>query len=144
MKWLLAVCGAGLIGASMLAYSYTDDEDLIEYRQYIMETLGEQAAIVGMILEGRAPTDDFALHVEVLAITAATAKKAFEPNVAGGNAKPEVWDQWDDFAKRLDTLSAATRELADAAKAGGVEQAGPMVGDALTCKSCHEIYRVSK
>lgn len=142
MKWLVTLCGASLISASMLAFSYTDDEDLIEYRQQIMETLGEQAAIVGMILEGRAPSDDFALHVEVLAITAGTAKKAFEPNVVGGDAKPEIWDQWEDFAEQLDNLSAATRELSDVVKAGGVAQAGPMVRDALTCKSCHDTYRV--
>ena len=75
---------------------------------------------------------------------AATAKKAFEPNVPGGDAKPEVWANWKDFSKRLDDLTAATAELAKTAKAGGIAAAGPKVQDALTCKGCHDVYREKK
>jgi cytochrome c556 len=124
------------------APAHADDQDVIDYRTHIMKTMGQQVAIIGMILEQRAPADEFATHVQVLAVTAATAKKAFEPEVPGGDAKPDVWAQWPDFAERLDTLAAATAELASIAKDGGLEAAAPKLKAALTCKGCHDEYRV--
>jgi cytochrome c556 len=121
-----------------------DDQDVIDYREHIMKTMGEQAAAIAQILQQKAPAENFAIHAQVLAITAATAKKAFEPKVVGGEAKPDVWAHWVDFAKRLDDLAAATADLASTAKSGGVSAAGPKVQSALTCKSCHDTYRVEK
>ena len=69
-----------------------------------------------MILENKAPPDNFATHLKILAVTATQAKKAFEPKVVGGNSKPEVWANWADFSKRLDELAANTAELAAAAQ----------------------------
>ena len=121
-----------------------DDQDVIDYREHIMKSMGEQAAAIAMILQQKAPATNFATHVQILAITAATAKKAFEPKVLGGEAKPEVWAEWPDFAKRLDALVAATDELAKTAKDGGVSATQPKIQAALTCKSCHDTYRVPK
>jgi len=120
-----------------------DDQDVIDYRRHIMTTLGEQTAILGMILEKRAPANDIATHAQVLAVTAATAKMAFEQEIQGGDSKPEVWGKWDDFTKRMDALVAATADLAKAAKDGGAAAVGPKM-QALNCKSCHDTYRVPK
>jgi len=141
--WISGCALALVITASGAAHA-ADDQDVIDYRRHIMKTMGQQAAVIGMILQNRAPADDFATHVQILASSVATAKAAFEPKVPGGEAKPELWAQWPDFAKRLDTLTAATQELAKAAKEGGVAAAGPKVQDAFTCKSCHEQYREQK
>lgn len=138
---------AGALGLLMVitavsAQVYGDDEDAIDYRKHVMKTMGEQTAIIGMILEGKAPPDDFYTHVRALAVTAATAKKAFESEVPGGDAKPEVWEQWPDFAERLDELAQATEQLAQTAEETGVAGTAPMVESALTCKGCHDEYRV--
>ena len=142
----LAICGrVALLG--VLAFggvSHADDQDTIDYRQHIMKTLGEQVSILGMMVEKKAPADDFATHAQVLALTAATAKAAFEPEIQGGKAKPEVWTQWADFEKRIDALVASTADLAKTAKSGGVAAAGPKMQSALTCKGCHDTYRVPK
>jgi cytochrome c556 len=121
-----------------------DDQDVIDYRVHVMKTMGEQAAAIGQILQQKAPAENFAAHAQILAITAATAKKAFESKTPGGEAKPEVWTQWPDFAKRLDELAASTAELAELAKTGGPTAAAPRVKAALTCKNCHETYRAEK
>lgn len=121
-----------------------DDQDVIDYRQHIMKTINEEAEAIAQILQQKIPPDDFATHAEILAITAATAKKAFEAKVPGGEAKPVVWANWNDFAKRLDNLTAATVDLAKTAKEGGMAAAAPKVQSALTCNSCHEIYREKK
>lgn len=120
-----------------------DDRDTIEYRQHVMKTLGEQATLLGMIAGGKAPTTDLAAHARVLAMTATTAKAAFQPNVAGGSAKPEVWAQWPEFAKRLDTLVASTTEVAKAAESGDPKSVGAKL-QALPCKGCHDTFRAKK
>lgn len=120
-----------------------DDQDVIDYRQHIMKTMGEQVAAIGMISEHRAPVYGLAVHAQVLAITAATAKKAFESKTPGGNAKPDIWERWPDFAKRLDVLVAATNELATIAKDDGFPAAETKVkAVSLVCKSCHDAYGV--
>jgi len=128
----------------LTASAYADDQDVIDYRQHIMKTMGEQAAAVGMIVEHRIPPDNFAVHAQILAVTAASAKKAFEPKVLGGEAKPEVWAKWADFSKRLDVLVTNTAELSKVAKDGGFAAAEAKLSTALTCKGCHEVYRVPK
>jgi cytochrome c556 len=133
---------ATLLSASVVVHA--DDQEVVDYREHIMKTMGEQAAAIGMILQQKAPADNFAVHVQILAVTAATAKKAFEPKVQGGNAKPEVWTNWTDFAQRLDALTMATADLAKLAQSGGVAAAGSKVQATLTCKGCHDTYRVPK
>ena len=118
-----------------------DDQDAVDYREHIMKSMGEQVAAIGEILQQKVGPENLATHVQILAITAATAKSAFEPKVLGGKAKPDVWLHWADFAKQLDELTAATANLAKVAKDGGVSALAPKVQGALTCKSCHDTYR---
>jgi len=126
------------------AIALADDQDVIDYRRHVMKTMGEEVASMRMIMDRKAPAESFAAHARVLAITATMAKKAFEPKVAGGDAKPEVWANWADFARRLDALVSATDELAKVAQSGGLAAAGPKVDEALSCKGCHERYRVAR
>jgi cytochrome c556 len=140
-----SICRVALLGLLAVGgATHADDQDTIDYRQHIMKTLGEQVSILGMMVQQKAPSQDFATHAEVLAMTAATAKAAFEPEIQGGNAKAEVWSQWADFEKRIDALVASTAELAKTAKSGGAAAAGPKMQSALTCKGCHDTYKVPK
>ncbi len=121
-----------------------DPTDLIDYRKHVMKSLGAQAAALNMTLQGKAPAESFAIHAETLALVASTALMAFEPKAEGGDAKPEVWAKYADFSKRMKEFAAGTAELAKVAKAGGVAAAQPMIQGALTCKGCHDVYRVKK
>ncbi len=138
---LVGMCGF-FIAATWPAVLQADDENVIDYRVHIMKTMGNVAAAIDQILQQKAPADNLSTLLEVLSITAATAKTAFEPNVPGGESKPVTWTQWPDFSKRLDGLTSATAELAKMASAGGVAAVAPKAKDALTCKSCHDIYQV--
>ena len=80
-------------------------------------------------------------QLEAISLTTSIALKAFEPRVSGGESKPEVWSNWPDFAKRMATLADKTAEMARVAKQQGAQAALEKVGDALECKSCHELYR---
>ena len=134
----LLALGALLLSALPIR---ADDQDVIDYRTHVMKTLGEQMGAIGMILENKAPPDNLGLHLKVVAVTATQAKKAFEPKVLGGNAKPEVWSNWPDFSKRLDELVTATADLAAAAPHESVASIGAKLGPSLKCKGCHDNYR---
>jgi cytochrome c556 len=133
-------------GLAILTVSLTsmpgraDDQDVIDYRTHVMKTLGEQMGAVGMILENKVPADNLGQHLKVLAVTATQAKKAFEPKVPGGNAKPEVWANWTDFSKRLDELVAATADLASSPHPAVAETGAKL--KSAKCKSCHDTYRI--
>jgi cytochrome c556 len=139
----LAWAGIAIVGTLLPCSCFADDQDIRDYRSHVMKTLGEQLAALNQITQGKAPAGDVAAQAEVLSITAGLAKIAFTPKVPGGEAKPEVWDKWDDFSKRLDAMVAAASDLAKTAKLGGVAAVTPKLSG-LSCKGCHDDYRVPK
>jgi cytochrome c556 len=142
MKRILA---APLLALSLLpAAAQTDDQDVIDYRKHIMSTLQAQTAALGMIMSGAIPDDSVVAHMDIIAATAATALKSFEPRVEGGEAKAEVWARWDDFSRRMNEFVAKTAAMARTAREQGKDEALLQVMDALTCKQCHDDYRVRK
>lgn len=146
MTRLARILGELAVVAMVAATSsaHADGQDTIDYRRHVMKTMGEEVAAITLILQQKAPPDDLATHVRALAVTATTAKQAFEPQVEGGDAKPEVWKNWADFAKRLDALVKATDELAQTAAESDLATVAAKAKSALTCKSCHDVYRVPK
>jgi cytochrome c556 len=139
----LAWAGIAFVGALLPISSFADDQDVKDYRSHVMKTMGEQVAALAQIAKGKANAGDVAAQAEVLSITASLAKVAFTPKVPGGEAKPEVWDKWQDFSKRLDEMAAATADLAKTAKQGGVAAVTPKL-TTLGCKGCHDEYREPK
>jgi cytochrome c556 len=124
--------------------SGADDQDVIDYRRHIMETLKAQVTALGMIMSGAIPDDNAVAHMDIIAETAATALKSFEPKVEGGDAKAEVWSQWDDFSARMNEFAERTAAMARTAHEKGKDEALLQAMDALTCKQCHDVYRVEK
>ena len=57
-------------------------------------------------------------------------------------AKPEVWQQWDQFKAKYGDFQKATGELSAAAAGGDLEAIKPKLGAVgKACKSCHEQFR---
>ena len=137
-------CVLALGAASSMTAAYADDKDVIDYRQHVMNSLNEQTAALGQILSTAIPDDQVVAHLEDIALIASTALKAFEPKVQGGEAKPEVWAHWDDFSKRMNDFAQKTAAAAKTAKAGGKDEVLTNIRDALSCKSCHDVYRDEK
>ena len=132
------------LGATLTTAARADDQDVIDYRQHVMNTLNAQTAALGQILSTAIPDDNVVEHLEVIALTASTGLKAFEPKVQGGEAKPDVWTHWDDFSKRMNEFAQKTAAAAKQAKAGGKDEVLANILDALSCKSCHDVYRNEK
>jgi len=118
----------------------------VQYRIAVMEGIGENANAIGLVMRHNLPqTQNLGLHAEVIARSARAALSAFEPKVAGGAAKPEVWNDWKDFSTRLTQLAAAADEVAAAASTGGPDAAKAKLNPMFAaCKSCHDIYKTKK
>jgi len=146
----MKVCGAvALLAIPLSAEAQGLNQDrevprdpVIAYRVEVMKTLGAQAAALGAIMQKKVPAQfdqNIALHAEAISLAAREALKAFEPKQPGGAAKPELWDHWDDVSARFKALDRAASDIAKAAKTGQVDPKTVLA--ALTCKSCHDIYR---
>lgn len=136
---------AALLAFSLLPMpSAADDQDVIDYRRHIMETLKSQTAALGMIMSGAIPDDNAVAHIDIIAGTAAIALKSFEPKVEGGDAKAEVWANWDDFSARMNEFAGKTAAMSKTAHEKGKDEALLQAMDALSCKQCHDDYRVKK
>jgi cytochrome c556 len=143
-RWLVCLAAAAAVATTLASgIARADDQDVIDYRQHVMNTLGEQMVLINQILQKQAPADNLATFAQILAMTAATAQSAFMPNVAGGDSKPAVWTSWADFSKRLDALVAGSADLAKAAQGGDTAAVAAKVS-ALGCMSCHDVYMQKK
>lgn len=139
--FLALLLGLMLAAAIRPEPARADDQDTIDYRRHIMKTLNEQSAAVGQILSRAVPDDNAVAHLEVIALTAKTALKAFEPKVQGGESKPEIWTNWTDFSKRMNDFVQNSEKVAKLGRDQGKDAALQIVLDALPCKSCHDVYR---
>ena len=116
------------------AMSAAENEDLA------LGEVDEQTAALGMILSGAIPEDNLVLHMDAIATTASMALSSFESNVPGGDAKPEVWSNWEDFAKRMNDFAAKTANMAKVAHDEDPQTAVELAIEALDCKGCHKVY----
>ncbi len=136
----VALLLSALLAFGVQSFCRADDDDTIDYRRHIMHSMGEQYAAIDMILQKQVPADSLSTQLHALSLTASAARKAFEPKIPGGHAKPEVWQQWADFSKRLDDLGSNLTALAKTANSGNVDAVAPKSQAAFNCKSCHDVY----
>jgi|SRR5882724_373225 len=137
-------CAVAIAASGLASTAYADDKDVIDYRQHVMNTLNEQAAALGQILSTVIPDDNVVGHLDAIALAASTALKAFEPRVPGGEAKPEVWKDWADFSRRMNEFAQKTAQASKDAHSGKKDEVLTNILDALSCKSCHDVYRDEK
>lgn len=119
-------------------------EDPVLARQLIMQALDDDAEALGMIVARAVPPTKMAEHARNVAKSAKEARDSFKQNAPGGSAKPEIWANWEDYSKRLDTFVAKSEEMAKIAETGDINAVTEIMVDAMPCKSCHDVYRTKK
>src|ERR1700730_3502981 len=116
-KWLFTVSSLVLIIVLSFPMAvHASDQDVVDYREHIMNTLNEQAGALGEILSGAIPAENATAHLEAISLGASIALKAFERKVPGGEAKPDVWSKWADFSKRMNDFAQGTAAAVSVAK----------------------------
>ena len=121
------------------------DSDLVKYRQSNMSIIGGHMNSIVAIAKGDVPyKDQLAFNAQGLAAAAAPVKTVFKEKVESrkSEAKPEIWSQWDEFAKRADDFKSAADKLAKAATGSDQGAIRAAMGDVgKTCKGCHDNFK---
>jgi cytochrome c556 len=118
-----------------------EEEDVLEYRQRIMASMNSQAMILGQIVSWAVPNDQVIEHLEAMALLAQVSLRSFEQEVHGGESKPEVWSDWEEFARLMREFSQNATQAAANARANGKDDALNTILNVLTCKQCHDKFR---
>jgi len=133
--------------ASALAAAAVKPETAIHYRQSVYTMIGWNFAPMVAMIKDKTPWDsaEFAKHADRIASLTPQLLEGFPEGSDKGaetEAKPEIWQNMDDFKSKMSDLVRETKALSDVAKAGDEaktrEQFKKTAG---ACKSCHDKYR---
>lgn len=119
-------------------------EDPVLARQLIMQELDDDAEALGMIVARAVPATKMAEHARNVAKNAKDSFESFKQNAPGGNAKPEIWANWEDYSKRMEAFVANSEKMAKIAETGDINAVTEIMIDAMPCKGCHDVYRAKK
>lgn len=150
---LAATCVVAVASATLGASAFAADaapsaaERAIKYRQSALYLLGWNIGPIAAMVKGEMPYDAKALELRAtrLAQLAPMIAEGFPTGSQAGaptRAKPEIWQNMDDFRDKAAKLEAATARLVAASKTADLKQVGPVLGDVgAACKACHDQYR---
>lgn len=147
-KRAATLASVAALAMSPLALSHLDEDQFHQsYRQSYFALLGANFGPIGAMVKGEMPwnqeqmqgfTNDF------VAVTTLNILRGFPEGSEQGTtrAKPEIWDNQDDFAGKFDDLkaeAAALQTTVAGGDRGAIAQQVGAVGQA--CKACHDEYK---
>jgi cytochrome c556 len=136
----LSLTGTGLahppaLSNEMLAYVKRDG---------LMHLINAQRYILFDMLVGKTEVnqDEFVRATRSLAAMFSMIPSTFKDNlmVDESRAKPEIWDNWEDFISRAEELRLIAEEISVMAEIQGAEAALEKVR-LFNCGNCHDYYR---
>ncbi|OZI41403.1 cytochrome C [Bordetella genomosp. 5] len=119
-------------------------EDAVKYREASFKLIASHFGRMQPVVRGQAPYDaaQIKANVDVLKTLATLPWAAFGPGTEGGDAKPEIWSNADDFKAKQQRLIDNVNKLSVAADAGDLDKVRAAFGDVgASCKACHDAYR---
>ena len=147
-KIILAAVAALSIGTAPVALSHlVDEEPMQSFRQSYFTLLAMNFGPIAAMVKGDMPWDDakvLMLAEDVNAIANIDVARAFGPGSDKGTtrAKPEIWENTDDFLEKYRALQEAAGGLLAAAQSGDKAAIGAAVRETGgACKSCHDEYK---
>ena len=147
---------AGMIGcATMVPALVTAQEadastqGAIDFRESTMTIYKWYLQPMGGMVKGKIPFDAkvFADKAAGLATAASLDLTAGFPKDSHEDteAKPEIWQNWDDFVAKHKALQKESQKLQEVAAGGDMDAMKEQFGaTAKTCKGCHDDFREKK
>lgn len=135
------------LAVPVLALAHSGNHnDPVRYRQSGYYLIGWHFAPMAAMIKGERPMDtqDFAKHAHFVAEIAAMLPEGFAngPHKGTTDAKPEIWKNPEDFAKKMKAFQDQSAQLAQTAQGGDATQIkSQFLKTAETCKACHDDYR---
>lgn len=141
---LRRVIAAGAI-ALLPAFAIAEENPAIEYRESLMTLYGMNFGPMAAMVKGDIPWDAARMAgwgKDLKAISGLNAMRGFPAGSEGGESRPEIWQNLEDFQKKMESMQLETAKLGDLAVAGDRAAIAEQVGAAgKTCKSCHDDYK---
>lgn len=134
---------AALVLVAATSFAHSDvSNPAVAARMQAMSDISAQMKVLGNMAKGEVDFDAAAAQaaVDTVAARAAEVPALFEAPETDPESEslPAIWDNWEDFVAKSETLetAAANATIASAADLGPA--LGQMGG---TCKACHSKYR---
>jgi cytochrome c556 len=147
-RWLkIGVMSSFFVFTNVIADSGSNIERAIAYRQGVYQVMAWNFGPMGAMVKGEIPFDAtvFAKNAERVQLMSKMPLEGFIPGSDKGDteAKPAIWQNWDDFKAKVEKLEQETAKLAELAKtATKVEEVTPQLGKTgKVCKGCHDDYK---
>ena len=140
-----AVLAAALACAAGVALAHGGVKNMtVMKRMEAMKSIGESTKVLGQMVKGEVAFDAEAAREAALAIArhAAETPVLFEEQAEDpkDEAKPVIWERFDDFVAKSEDLEALAARLAGSVESLEDVRAG--LGEiGAVCKACHEVYR---
>jgi cytochrome c556 len=149
MKYVVAA--ACLLGMSAAIYADPQSKpaDVVHYRQSIMGVIGWNFAPMNAMIKNKIAWDTaaFAMRADRLQFLSTQALEGFQNPANGGvetDAKPDIWNDFEDFKAKLDAFITEAKALSETAKLGDETKTREQFKKtAETCKACHDKYKSS-
>lgn len=140
--WLFALMAGMFLMTGLSVVSAAQFDEVIEGRQELMKGIGGASKAM------RTATDAAGVAASAGKLAAAFAKinaDTFPKGSSDGSrAKPEIWEQWDDFAAKAKNAVTLAQAIATKAKAGESTTELVKAFGKNACGSCHRPFRKPK
>lgn len=123
------------------------EQPMQSYRQSYYAMIGMNFGIIYRMVKGDVPWNEEILlerSSDLAALTNVDVLRAFRQGSEEGTtrAKPEIWENFEDYTIKSQNLRVASEALLKAAGAKGRKSIGAATRETATaCKSCHDEYK---
>lgn len=121
----------------------TPEERALEFRTSLFQTFGWK---FGQLIGAKAQDDEaaFVKHAQDLEYLASMLEEGFQIKDSlpeGTTAKANIWEDFDTFTEKAETLRAGASALAEP---GAMADFNPKEFGSKTCGNCHREFRIKK
>lgn len=144
---IIVLTAVASLALSAVTLAAVKPERAIHYRQGVYHAMGWNFGPMNAMVRGKQPWDqaDFAKRAKRIAFYSQQLLEGFPPGSDTGaktDAKPEIWQHFDDFTAKMRAFEDAAAHLAKVSAGGGpAASKQAFVDTAKACKACHDKYR---
>lgn len=144
---LAAITALGVVLTPLATAHFNDKEMPQSYRQSWFAMVAMNFGPMASMLKGEIPWNDEQMAAwgkELGILATLDVSRAFGPGSDKGTtrAKPEIWENMDDFNAKMDDFRDAAALLSTAAASGDKKAIGQgIAATGKSCKSCHDEYK---
>jgi cytochrome c556 len=148
MKLKTLTFSAIVVGIATSASAQVKPEDLIRYRQSVMNVMGHSFGALAAMAKGEKPYDkeQAVKNAAIVEMMSGLPEDAFRPGTEKGaptKADKKIWSDREKFKSDFDKMIAEVKKLP--AAAGDAATLKTQVGEVgKTCKSCHDDFRLKR